>query len=161
MTLRLIPWRLLMSLAVIFCQHPALAEEMQSPAVSGVDAAKSNISLSAAQDPMAMTSLWQLTLGLLVVLGLIIVIAWLLKRTGRFQMAAGGGLRILGGLSMGSRERVVLIQAGNTQLLLGVAPGRVQTLHVLDQPLVESAQSVSASGFADQLGRLLNKDKAS
>jgi flagellar protein FliO/FliZ len=113
------------------------------------------------QDPMVMTSLWQLTLGLLLVLGLIIAIAWVLKRSGRLQMAAGGGLRILGGLSMGTRERVVLLQVGDTQLLVGVAPGRVQTLHVLNEPLesVHGAASV-VPGFADQLGRLLNKEKA-
>jgi flagellar protein FliO/FliZ len=97
---------------------------------------------SPAQDSLAMTSLWQLTLGMLLVLGLILAIAW---------------LRILGGLSMGSRERVVLIQVGETQLLLGVAPGRVQTLHVLEQSL--QPPSVVGSGFADHLGRLLGKDK--
>jgi flagellar protein FliO/FliZ len=58
---------------------------------------------------------------------------------------------------MGARERVVLIQAGETQLLLGVAPGRVQTLHVLDQPLQMS--SSSGSGFAEQLSQMLKKGK--
>ena len=77
-------------------------------------------------------------------------------------MAAGGGLRILGGLSMGARERVVLLQVGDTQLLVGVAPGRVQTLHVLEQPLPAAASGLqNASGFADQLGRFLNKEKTS
>ena len=115
---------------------------------------------SQAQDPMAMTSLWQLTLGMLLVLGLIVAIAWVLKRSGRFQMAAGGGLRILGGLSMGTRERVVLLQVGDTQLLVGVAPGRVQTLHILDKPLESTHGATSAvPGFADQLGHFLNKEK--
>ena len=117
--------------------------------------------MSQAQDPMAMASLWQLTLGMLLVLGLILGIAWILKRSGRFQLAAGGGLRVLGGLSMGTRERVVLVQVGETQLLLGVAPGRVQTLHVLEQPLVGQDNASPAPGFADQLGRLLSKEKAS
>lgn len=112
------------------------------------------------QDPLAMTSLWQLTLGMVVVLGLIMGIAWLLKRSGRFQIAAGGGLRVLGGLSMGNRERVVLLQVGETQLLLGVAPGRVQTLHVLEKPL-ESNKSATAPGFSEQLGRLLRKEQGS
>jgi flagellar protein FliO/FliZ len=123
-------------------------------------ALKGAASLGHAQDPMAMTSLWQLTLGMLLVLGLIVAIAWVLKRSGRFQMAAGGGLRILGGLSMGTRERVVLLQVGETQLLVGVAPGRVQTLHVLDKPLESMRDTASAvPGFADQLGRFLNKEK--
>jgi flagellar protein FliO/FliZ len=111
------------------------------------------------QDPVNMTSLWQLTLGMLLVLGLIVAIAWLLKRSGRFQMAAGGGLRVLGGLSMGARERVVLLQVGETQMLVGVAPGRVQTLHVLDKPLESTLHAGTVPGFADQLGRLLNKGK--
>ena len=123
-------------------------------------ALKGAASLGHAQDPMAMTSLWQLTLGMLLVLGLIAAIAWVLKRSGRFQMAAGGGLRILGGLSMGTRERVVLLQVGETQLLVGVAPGRVQTLHVLDKPLESIRDAAPAvPGFADQLGRFLNKEK--
>jgi flagellar protein FliO/FliZ len=98
----------------------------------------------------------------LLVLALIAGIAWVLKRTGRFQMGAGGGLRILGGLSMGARERVVLLQVGETQLLVGVAPGRLQTLHVLEHPLPGTANPAQNSpGFPDQLGRLLKKEKAS
>jgi flagellar protein FliO/FliZ len=135
----------------------ALAEETPEKIADSVTPENGLSTLSAAQDPVAMTSLWQLTLGMLVVLGLIVSIAWLLKRTGRFQMAAGGGLRVIGGLSMGSRERVVLVQAGETQLLLGVAPGRVQTLHVLDQPL--QIGSPSTGGFAEQLSQVLKKGK--
>jgi flagellar protein FliO/FliZ len=116
--------------------------------------------LTSTQDPMAMIDLWQLTLAMLLVLGLILGIAWLLKRSGRFRMAAGGDLRIMGGLSMGTRERVVLLQVGETQLLVGVAPGRVQTLHVLDQPLqAEPGPGVVSGGFADQLGHFLKKEK--
>lgn len=158
MIFRSILRRLLISLSLLFSQRPALAADAQAAATAAAETAKSQLALTASRDPVAMTSLWQLTLGMLLVLGLIVAIAWLLKRSGRFQMAAGGGLRILGGLSMGSRERVVLIQAGETQLLLGVAPGRVQTLHVLDQPL-QTGQAAVGSGFADQLGRLLNKEK--
>ncbi|MCO6412080.1 MAG: flagellar biosynthetic protein FliO [Thiogranum sp.] len=107
-----------------------------------------------------MTSLWQLTLGMLMVLALIVGIAWVLKRTGRFQLAAGGGLRILGGLSMGARERVVLLQVGDAQLLVGVAPGRVQTLHVLERPLHSASDGISpGKAFSDQLGRFLKKEK--
>jgi len=154
-------WCRLTTLPLVLYQHLALAENTQSPPLAaGTETAKSQLGLSTSQDPVAMTSLWQLTLGMLLVLSLIVAIAWLLKRSGRFQMAAGGGLRILGGLSMGARERVVLIQAGETQLLLGVAPGRVQTLHVLDQPL-QTPQATAHSGFAEQLGRLLNKEKPS
>jgi flagellar protein FliO/FliZ len=118
--------------------------------------------LKTSVDPLAFSNLIQLTLGMLAVLALIIGLAWLLKRSGRFQIAAGGGLKILGGLSMGTRERVVLLQVGETQLLVGVAPGSIKTLHVLDKPLVAGNETVAAgSGFAQQLGAMLSGGKAS
>lgn len=101
-------------------------------------------------DPMAAANLVQLVIGLILVLGLIGVSTWLLRRFNRFQAAAGGQMKILGGLSMGTRERVVLVQVGKQQLLLGVAPGRVQTLHVLDEPVSMTAER-SPGGFAQRL----------
>jgi flagellar protein FliO/FliZ len=160
MTLISIRQRLWAGLPLLLCHRLVCAADAAAQSAVNPPTEKAPFSaLSSSQDPMAMTSLWQMTLGMLLVLGLILAMAWLLKRSGRFQMGAGGGLRILGGLSMGSRERVVLIQAGETQLLLGVAPGRVQTLHVLEHPL-QPQRVGSGPGFAEQLGRLLNKDKA-
>ncbi len=154
-----------MSTLPVFCRQLSLGLVTfvlplvsQADEIASVVTSKSGLAtLPATQDPVAMASLWQLTLGMLVVLALIASIAWVLKRTGRFQMATGGSLRVLGGLSMGSRERVVLIQAGDTQLLLGVAPGRVQTLHVLDKPLQQNVPG--SGGFAEQLSKVLKKDK--
>lgn len=118
--------------------------------------------ITSAQDPVAMANLWQISFGMVLVIGLILGMSWLLKRSGRFQVGAGGGLRVIGGLSMGTRERVVLLQVGEQQLLVGVAPGRVQMLHVLDQPLgIEAAAPVSVKGFADQLGRFMKKGQQS
>lgn len=122
--------------------------------------AKASALTAGKADSLAMANLWQLTLGMLLVLGLIVAISWLLKRSGRFQMAAGGGLRVLGGLSMGARERVVLMQVGDRQLLIGVAPGRVQTLHVLDNPVNTGSSNEAHSGFSEQLGRLIKKGTA-
>jgi len=107
-------------------------------------------------EPLGVSSLIQLTLGMVVVLSVMVGIAWLLKRTGRFQGGAAAGLRVLGGLSMGARERVVLLQVGETQLLVGVTPGSVTPLHVLNKP-IEAAPAAATieSGFAGQLNRLL------
>jgi flagellar protein FliO/FliZ len=96
-------------------------------------------------------SIVQLVFGLLVVLAAIALGAFLLRRLGKFSGPAGGALRILGGVSLGARERVVLMQVGDQQLLLGVAPGRVQTLHVLARPVAVDSPTLApaAGGFAD------------
>lgn len=110
-------------------------------------------------DPNA---LLRLTLALGVVLAVIVALAWLLRRMARFNRSVNGQLRILGGLAVGNRERIVLVQVGRAQLLVGVAPGRVQTLHVLDEP-VETPQTASAAGdgrsvsFAKRLRAMLDE----
>jgi flagellar protein FliO/FliZ len=109
----------------------------------------------AAPEPMAAASLFQLLFGLIVVLIAIGATAFLLRRLGRLPQAAGA-LRVVAGLSVGARERAVLVQVGDKQLLLGVAPGRVETLYVLDRP-VESLTPPpgAAGGFADRLAQLM------
>ncbi|PWG63656.1 flagellar biosynthetic protein FliO [Sediminicurvatus halobius] len=121
--------------------------------------------LAAAQDGgsgVDLSSLVRLTLGLAVVVLAILGLGWLLRRTGA-GVAGGvtGQLRLLGGLSVGNRERVVLVQVGGRQLLLGVAPGRVQTLHVLEENL-EPARGESAGGedFASRLRGLMGQGGA-
>jgi flagellar protein FliO/FliZ len=73
--------------------------------------------------------------SLLLVVALILALTWLLRRFQGMTGAGGAELKTITALAVGQRERVVLVQVGQTQLLLGVAPGRVQTLHVLEQPL--------------------------
>jgi flagellar protein FliO/FliZ len=75
-------------------------------------------------------------LGLGLVLALIFAAAWLLRRLGTGSLGGQSSVRILGSALVGSRERVVLVEVEGTRLVLGVAPGRVQTLHVL--PAAES-----------------------
>ncbi len=92
-------------------------------------------------------------LSLLAVVVLILSAGWLMRR-----VQAGDGLnrravRVLEGVSVGARERVVLVEVGTTQLLLGVAPGQVRTLHVLGQR-IERAEPPAAPRFADILQRL-------
>ena len=62
---------------------------------------------------------------------------------------------------MGPRERVVLLQVGDTQLLLGVTPGRIQSLHVLDQPVSYSDIGTEASSFAGRLMAAIKRNGSS
>jgi flagellar protein FliO/FliZ len=113
-------------------------------------------------EPLAGGSLVQLGLGLFAVILLIVGLGWLMRRIGGLPGGQGGALRVLGGLSMGTRERVVLIQVGETQLLLGVAPGRVQTLHVLDRPVpTQTPSQPGKGGFAASLSAALQRGEKS
>lgn len=99
----------------------------------------------------------QVIFALALVVGLIGVMGWLMRRFGGVPGAGGSGaLRVVTAISVGQRERVVLIQAGEKQLLLGVAPGRVEALHVLDQP-IELQSTGGSERFADRFASALKK----
>lgn len=99
--------------------------------VEGADEKPAPLPLSSS--PLGGGVLLETVGGLLLILGLIFAIGWLLRRFGRLPMASKGDITILSGVSLGPRERAVLLRVGATRLLVGVAPGRVQTLHVLDE----------------------------
>lgn len=97
----------------------------------------------ASQAPAAVGagSLTQVTLSLLLVLGIVFAAAWLTRRLRGFGRFGGGALQVITEIGVGTKERVVLVQVGNKQLLLGVAPGRVNTLHVLEEPVTTHTQA--------------------
>jgi flagellar protein FliO/FliZ len=107
----------------------------------------------------AASQLGQLLLGLLLVVGLIFALAWLARRV----QNAGGGLsqaiRIVASLPLGTRDRLLLVQVGDEQLLLGISPGRISTLHVLKEPIVMPEGRGASPEFAQRLMELLGKDQ--
>ncbi|SSB94328.1 flagellar protein FliO/FliZ [Pseudomonas sp. 43mfcvi1.1] len=102
----------------------------------------------------------QLVLGLLLVLGLIFFLAWMLRRVQQAGPAGKGQvIDIIGSRALGPRDRLVLVQVGSEQILLGLSPGTITALHVLKEPVqVPSAEQASPE-FAQRLMELLGKDQ--
>ena len=90
---------------------------------------------AAAAHAGALGGLGEVTLALLLVLGAVFALAWVLKRARGLGSRAGGALEVLAHMPLGQKERAVLVRVGATQILLGVAPGRVNALYVLPEPL--------------------------
>lgn len=107
------------------------------------------------EEPSLLPQLFQVTLGLLFVLLVIITLAWLFRRFGQQQLTVKGNMRIVGGLHLSTREKVVLLQVGKQQILLGVAPGRISKLHLLEEPLELQPEPVMPSAFSEKLAQIL------
>lgn len=114
-----------------------------------------------ASSPVGVGEFVQMFLGLLVVIVVIVAMAWAIRRMGYVQTRISGALKILGSISLGQRERVVLMQVGEQQLLVGIAPGQIRTLLVLEENLsVETLQpAIVQSGFAQKLQAMMKGDK--
>jgi flagellar protein FliO/FliZ len=133
---------------------PAIAPLRQPPQVA----------MPASNGP-GVGGLLQTIFALLLVLGLLIGLAWLLKRYGP---KAGGGtanLRVVGALNIGGRERIMVVEVGDQWIVVGAAPGRVNALHTMPRQEGELSAGTTGGGipatrFADWLKNTMDKRNA-
>ena len=74
-----------------------------------------------------------------VVILLLVAVLVMLKRFNGVSGSISGDMRVVSSVSVGQRERAVLLQVGEQQILVGVGPGNVRTLHVFEEPAIEVA----------------------
>jgi len=104
--------------------------------------------------------LTQLVFGLLLVLGLIFFLAWLLRRVQQAGPAGKGQvIELIGSRALGPRDRLMLVQVGNEQILLGLSPGTITALHVLKEPVQVPSSEKATPEFAQRLMDILGKDQ--
>jgi len=97
-----------------------------------VRAEKDDASQRLIESPLSAGNLVDTGVGLLLVLAVMLGLAWLVKRYVQVPGIGKGRVQIQGGVSLGAREKAVLLSVEGRRLLVGIAPGCVQTLLVLD-----------------------------
>src|SRR5450830_1360526 len=120
--------------------------------------------------PMAMAtptssagSLLQTIFALIFVLALLMGLAWFMKRYGAKAMGSNAKMRVVSSLSLGGRERVVLIEVADQWIVVGASPGRVNALATLprqeaDLPQLATAQNgPAAASFSEWLTQTIEK----
>jgi len=88
----------------------------------------------------------QIIFSLILVLAAVAVVAWMMKRINMPQHGAASLLKVVSGVAVGPRERVVLMEVNDTWLIVGVAPGQVRTLHSMPKGTLPSgSNNISSS----------------
>ena len=123
-------FRALAALVAAFLSPLVLAAETARPAYVPPPAAA-----------VSSGSVLQVILSLLLVLAAVVIVAWVLKRINLPQQGAGNALRVISGVAVGQRERIVLVEVNDTWLVVGVAPGQVNALHAMPKGVLPSAAS--------------------
>lgn len=92
------------------------------------------------------SSILSIFLSLLLIVAIIFSLAYIMRR---FNVTPGnsGQLKVIASLSAGSRERVMVLQVGEEQHLIGVTAQNINHLSKLEKPL-ESASTHTAGGGA-------------
>lgn len=79
------------------------------------------------------------------VICVLLAVMLLLKRFNTVGISKTGYIQILASAPLGQRERAVLLQVGEEQILVGVAAGSVSTLHHISHPVAPSEAEASLS----------------
>jgi flagellar protein FliO/FliZ len=118
----------------------------------------------AAPSAPAAGSLLQTIVSLLFVLALLVGLAWAMKRFGPRAMGGAANMRVIGALSLGGRERIMVVEVADQWIVVGAAPGRVNVLTTMPrQEGVEAPAPMASglpSGFADWLKQTIDKRNA-
>jgi len=89
--------------------------------------------------------------SMFIVLGVIIVLGWGYSRS---RFLAGGTndvINVVATRALGPKERLLVVEVADQQLLVGMTSTGVQTLHVLDKPVCVGETTKNATGFASRL----------
>lgn len=85
----------------------------------------------------------QAFLGLAAIIALLVATAYLGRKIWGGKGFGQGGLTVLGGVALSPKERIVLVEAGDTWLVIGVVPGQIRTLHRMPKGTLDSQTSAS------------------
>ena len=86
----------------------------------------------------------QIIFSLILVLAAVAAVAWIMKRINLPQHGAASLLKVISGVAVGQRERIVLVEVNDTWLVVGVAPGQVRTLHTMPKGVIPSGAQAGA-----------------
>ncbi|MFT5707032.1 MAG: flagellar protein FliO/FliZ [Oceanospirillaceae bacterium] len=137
---------------VLYSYSVTAAEQVTVKKQEGIESFSSSPSLG--------SSVWQMGLGLLFVLGLILLLAWLMRRVTGIQ-GSKQHIKVLSAINVGNRERAVLVEVAGEQLLLGVAAGQVNLLHKIQSPIVLEKQVDFSNSLQKAAIKLANRSAVS
>ncbi|MEH6346607.1 MAG: flagellar biosynthetic protein FliO [Bermanella sp.] len=126
-------------------------------AVSEAPASMVTPTLITPQIPNSEDQIIQVTLALSAILILIYAIAWFVKRYRGVQGLTGLPLKTLAVMPMGVKEKIVLIEVGGKQILLGLTAHNINTLATFDEPILQTEKAKS-NNFSDRLKEIMSQN---
>jgi len=142
-------WAKLTGLAALVVASPLWAQEAGKTAQE-----------MPARAPDTMGTMVSLGIGLIAVIAIIYGCAWIIRRMNGMTGMNNDAIKVVSVMALGARERLALIEVGGQQILLGITPTAIRTLHVFDEPVVD-ANNPPSGEFARRLQGMIGKSWSS
>lgn len=107
--------------------------------------------------PVGGSELLSFAASLIVVIGAILVLGWVYSRSKSLGGASNDVISVVASRALGTKERLLLVEVADQQLLIGMTASQVQTLHVFDTPVVIAPPTSEVPGFAGRLKSALKE----
>ncbi|MBF7072379.1 flagellar biosynthetic protein FliO [Glaciecola sp. MH2013] len=104
------------------------------------------------------TSILSIFLSLLLVIAIIFAFAFIARRFNVTQ-AGNGQMKVVASMSAGAKEKIMVIDVGGEQFLLGVTAHNINQLGKLDKPLESSKSILSDTASSAESKHIAFKDK--
>jgi len=89
------------------------------------------------------------------IVALILCSGYLLKKVNRSAFQVSGPMKVVTTLSLGIKEKLVLVQLGDhQQVLLGVSPEHITKIESFDEPVIY-LETEGLSNFKDKLQEIM------
>ena len=98
-----------------------------------------------AQPTVSVGTYIQAVLALALIIAVLAGTAWMARKVSGGKGFGQGGMKIVGGVALGPRERIVLLEIGNEWLVVGIVPGQIRTLHRMDKGMLPQDLPVSGT----------------
>jgi len=95
--------------------------------------------------------------SLFVVVAVIVALALLVARVNRLRASSGDVVTVVASQALGPKERLLVVEVADKQLLLGMTSNSVATLHVFDEPIIQKSEAVIS--FSSRLKAALRPAK--
>lgn len=125
------------------------------PVIASAETAVTTRPLS---DPFASSGIGQMLGGLILVIAIIFFITWVVRRVPGLQQLGQGAIQVIDSQHVSPRERLMLVEINEQQLLIGVTSHSINTLYVLAEPIKNTRTQTEV---ANRLVNLFQKRKTS
>ncbi|MDP0561637.1 MAG: flagellar biosynthetic protein FliO [Candidatus Endonucleobacter sp. (ex Gigantidas childressi)] len=106
-------------------------------------------------------NIWQMIAPLIIIIVLIFLLAWWVKKISPGQALTSKGITILSCTSISGQARLCLVRVGNKDILVGVTNQQITRIETFNEPVIEKETEPATTELSKIFRHILKHRKGS